>query len=80
MTYGVLVAPKRCPICLTIGVYDPRELKAPAGWIHLAYRGWDGHVCSTVCEAEQIRRQESWVTRMEKSREEPLLPPDVIIQ
>lgn len=75
-----IIAAKKCPICFISRAFDPRESNAPIGWVHIVYRGVDNYVCSETCQNEVIRRQDAWIERLEKSREDPPLPPDVIIQ
>ena len=74
-----LLATKICPVCQTARAYDPRESNAPVGWIHIVYRGADEYVCSVVCQNQVIKARDAWIEKLEKSREEPLMPPDVLI-
>jgi len=74
-----LLAVRVCPVCGRQGVYDPRELGAPAGWIHVMAFGVDERVCSQDCVGQVYKHQAARKKALDESRKEPLLPPDVVI-
>ena len=73
-----LLAAKECPVCHARATYDPRESKAPAGWIHFQGFGADEIVCSEACVSQIIAHQKKWLQHMKESRLQ--LPEEVVLR